>query len=197
MTEFLNTLGQLMSIRMIATILLILAVLWLLKVMIKQQFEYLFRVSLVFIFIFLIFIFFQRSEIGEWNVFDIKEKMFPEKIPPLNYRLDKGPFTGDTKMRYVFQEPKPKLSLTIDKRGNYLHLWNVKSLNVVLKGLGLPRVGSGVPELASITGSRLDIRYYRWGDYPLGILIIERDLCQDRKRLTSYHCLSVLTIESK
>lgn len=197
MTEFLHTLGQLMSIRMIATIFLVLAFLWLLKIMIKKQFEYLFRASLAFIFIFLIFIFLQRSEIGEWNVFDIKEKMFPEKIPSLNYRLDKGPLMGDTKMRYVFQEPKPKLSLTLDRKGSYLHLWNVKSLNAVLEGLGLPRVSSGVPELSSITGSRWDIRYYRWGDYPLGILIIERDLCQDRKRLTSYHCLSILTIKTR
>lgn len=190
-----QTLGHLISFRTITTILLILALLRFLKLMIKKQIEYLFRASLILIFIFLVFIFFQRSEIGKWDVFEIKEKIFPEKTPTLNYHQDREILSDDIKLRYVFKEPKPKLVLTLDKRGNYLHLWNFSSLNLVLKALDLPEVQQGVPELASITGSRSDIRQYRWGDYPLGILIIERDLCQDKKKFQSYHCLSALTIK--
>lgn len=195
MMEIWQTLGHLISFRTITTILLILALLRFLKLMIKKQIEYLFRASLILIFIFLVFIFFQRSEIGKWDVFEIKEKIFPEKTPTLNYHQDREILSDDIKLRYVFKEPKPKLVLTLDKRGNYLHLWNFSSLNLVLKALDLPEVQQGVPELASITGSRSDIRQYRWGDYPLGILIIERDLCQDKKNFQSYHCLSALTIK--
>jgi hypothetical protein len=195
MTEIWQTLGHLISFRTITAILLILTLLWFLKLMVKKQIEYLFRASLILIFIFLIFIFFQRSEIGKWDVFEIKGKIFPEKIPTLNYHQDREILNEDIKLRYVFKEPKPKLILTLDKRGNYLHLWNFSSLNLVLKALDLPQVHQGVPELASITGSRYDIRQYRWGDYPLGILIIERDLCQDKKNFQSYHCLSAITIK--
>jgi hypothetical protein len=195
--DFWQTLGQLITLRAIATLLLLLSLLWFLKLMIKKKVEHLFRASLIFIFIFLIFIFFQRSEIGSWNVFDFKENLFPEKAPTLNYRLDRGPFEGDIKLRYVFEEPRPKLDLTIDKGGKNLHLWNVSSLNAVLKALDLPRVHQGMPELASITGSRFDRRHYRWGDYPLGILIIERELCQYKNTLQSYNCLATLTIKSR
>lgn len=193
--EIWQTLGHLISFRSITTILLILALLWFLKLMLKKQIEYLLRASLILIFIFLVFIFFQRSEIGKWDVFEIKGKLFPEKIPTLNYHQDREALSDDIKLRYVFREPKPKLILNLDKRGNYLHLWNVSSLNPVLKALKLPQVHQGVPELASITGSRSDIKQYRWGDYPLGILIIERDFCQDKKKFQSYHCLSALIIK--
>ena len=192
-----QNLGHLITFRAVTTLLLILAVLWLLKLMIKKQIEYLFRASLILIFIFLVFIFFQRNEIGKWDVFEIKGKIFPEKIPTLNYRVDKGPLMGDVKLHYVFEYPKPKLNLTLDKEGNYLHLRNVSYLNAVLKALDLPKVHRGMPELASITGSRIDIRKYRWGDYPLGILIIERDICQDRKKFQFYNCLSTLTIKHR
>ena len=60
-----QNLGHLITFRAVTTLLLILAVLWLLKLMIKKQIEYLFRTSLILIFIFIVFIFFQRSEIGK------------------------------------------------------------------------------------------------------------------------------------
>ena len=111
--------------------------------------------------------------------------------------MDKGTLIGDIKLHYDFEYPKPKLNLTLDKEGRYLHLKNVSSLNAVLKALDLPKVHQGMPELVFITGSRSDIRKYRWEDYPLGVLIIERDICQDRKKFQSYNCLSALTIKHR
>ena len=192
-----QNLGHLITFRTVTTLLLVLALLWFLKLMIKKHTEYLFRASLILISIFFVFIFFQRNEIGKWDVFEIKEKIFPEKIPTLNYRVEKGPLIGDVKLHYVFEYPKPKLNLTLDKKGKYLHLRNVSYLNAILKALDLPRVRQGMPELASITGSRKDIRKYRWEDYSLGILIIDRDICQDRKKFQFYNCLSALTIKHR
>jgi hypothetical protein len=165
--------------------------------MIKQQYEYLFRASMTLIFVFLIFIFFQRNQIGDWDAYVLKEKIFPEKLPPLNYLLERGSLTSDIRLHYVFQDPKPKLNLTLDKKGKHLHLWNISSLNAVLKSLGLPPVQSGVPELSSITGSRWDTGHYRWDNYPLGVLIIIRGLCRKVKNFQSYHCLSTLTIQQR
>jgi len=195
MTNLLPTILHLLTIKTLATIILVLILLWFLKLMIKQQYEYLFRASMTLIFVFLIFIFFQRSQIGEWDIYDLKEKIFPEKLPTYNYRLERESLRKDIKLHYIFQDPKPKLSLTLDKKGKHLHLWNISSLNAVLKSLGLPPVQSGVPELSSITGSRWDTGHYRWDNYPLGVLIITRDICQNKKTLQSNPCLSTLTIK--
>jgi len=181
----------------ISLVLLALCSLWLLKVIIKKQGEILFRASLFFIIVFLIFIFFQRSEIGGWTIPEIKQNIFPEKFPPLNYQIESGSAFGEFRKKYIFNDPRPKLVLSLDSKGDFLHLKRISSLNAVLKGLDLPPVKHGADELASITGLRNDIRHYRWDDYPLGVLIVERDLCQYRKSLESYHCLVSLTIKSK
>ncbi|MFQ6109341.1 MAG: hypothetical protein ACE5L7_07290 [Candidatus Aminicenantales bacterium] len=195
MTNILPTIIHLLTIRTLSTALLVLILLWFLKLMIKQEFEHLFRASMTLVFVFLVFIFFQRSHIGEWDAYDIKAKIFPEKPPTLNYRVERGALSGDIRLRYVFQAPKPKLNLTLDKKGDHLHLWNISSLNAVLKSLELPMIKSGVPELSAITGSRFDTGHYRWENYPLGVLIIVRELCQDRQKLQSYPCLATLTIK--
>lgn len=181
----------------ISLVLLALCSFWLIKVIIKKQGDILLRVSLIFIIVFLAFIFFQRSEIGKWTFPEIKQNIFPEKIPPLNYRTEKGSAFGEFRRRFIFDNPRPKLILSLDRKGSYLHLKRISSLNVILRGLDLPPVKHGVNELASITGLRSDIRHYRWNDYPLGVLIVERDLCQYRNRLESYHCLVSLTVKSK
>jgi hypothetical protein len=85
----------------------------------------------------------------------------------------------------------------MDPKQNYFHIKNVDSVNRVLEYLGLPKVKKAVPELASITGSRNDLYLYRWEDYPLGILTITRDICQDRDRLESYQCIVAVTISGR
>ncbi|MFQ5721627.1 MAG: hypothetical protein ACE5GI_03975 [Candidatus Aminicenantales bacterium] len=100
-------------------------------------------------------------------------------------------------IRYVFQEPRPKLILSLDEKGKYLNLKDISPLNKVLKQLGLPPVNSGAPELASITGSRFDINHCRWDNYPKGILIIERTQCKNKKTYQTYHCLATLTIKHR
>lgn len=181
----------------ISLIFLALCSLWLLIVIIKKQGEILFRVSLIFIIVFLAFIFFHRSEIGEWTFPEIKQNLFPEKIPLLNYYTEKGSSSKPFEKRYIFEYPQPRLVLSIDRKGNYLHLKRISSLNAILRSLDLPTIKHGTQELASITGEQSDVGFYRWDDYPLGVLVVERQLCQNRKTLQSYHCLVSITIKSR
>ncbi len=177
--------------------LLVLSFLWALKIFLKKEIRYLFRASMIFIFVLLAFIFFQKSEIGNWNYYQIKNHLFPEKEIQHKYRVEKGSLIHENYIRYVFQEPRPKLILSFDKKGKYLNLKDISHLNKILKELGLPPVTSGVSELASITGSRFDINHYRWDNYPEGILIIERTQCKSKKTYQTYHCLASLTIRQK
>lgn len=194
---FIQLIAEFITLKIIAMALLILSFLWILKLYMKRQREYLFRASLIFTILFLSFIFLQRNEIGKWNFYEIKGHIFPEKPVHCNYHLERGSLTGENYVRYIFEDPKPKLSLSLDNRGKYLNLRNVSSVNAVLKSLGLPRVTARVPELASITGSRFDIKLYRWDDYPKGTLVIERTQCKNKKSLQFYYCIASITIKEK
>ena len=91
------------------------------------------------------------------------------------YKVDKGTkFRGSTSyVRYTFEgEPKPKLSLASEGA-----IAEVSSINEALRLLNLPEISHGVPELESITGSRMDRGFYYWEDYPLGTLILNRTTC--------------------
>jgi hypothetical protein len=188
---------DLFSLSNISFVVLAICSLWLLKVIIKKQGEILFRVSLIFIIAFLVFILFHRSQIGQWTFPEIKQALFPEKIPTVKYQTEIGSAFGEMRRRYIFEEPRPKLILSLDRTGKYFHLKRISRLNAILKILDLPSVKHGVQELASITGLQTDVRLYRWDDYPQGILLLEIELCQDRKSLESFHCLVSLTIKNR
>ena len=195
--SFLHTLVNFITLEVIALAFLGLSFLWILKLYLKKEKESLFLASLIFFLSLVAFIFFQKNEIGNLNYYQTKEQIFPEKTIQLNYYVEEGSLFNEIYRRYIFTDPKPKLSLSLDKTGKYLNLNNVSPVNRVLKALGLPPVTSGVPELASITGSRFDINHYRWDNYSKGILIIERTQCRDKKTFQTYHCLAVLTIKNK
>jgi len=195
--SFLQSLVDFITLSIITIALLIFSFLWILKLFIKREREYLFRALLIFIFVLLAFIFFQKSEIGQWNYQQIKDHIFPAKTIHLKYHVEKSSSFNDNYKRYVFEEPRPKLILSLDKKGQYLNLHNISPVNRVLKALGLPPVTSGVPELASITGSRFDVNHYRWDNYPEGILIIEKTRCSNKKTFKSYDCIAALTIRHR
>lgn len=195
--SLLQSVVNFITFRIISLVLLVLSFLWCLEIFLKKQLEYLFRASIIFIFVLLAFIFFQKNEIGQWNYFQIKDHLFPGKTIQLKYQVEKGSLFRENYIRYVFQEPRPKLILSLDEKGKYLNLKDISPLNKVLKQLGLPPVNSGAPELASITGSRFDINHYRWDNYPKGILIIERTQCKNKKTYQTYHCLATLTIKHR
>ncbi|MGQ9671608.1 MAG: hypothetical protein ACUVV5_00570 [Candidatus Aminicenantales bacterium] len=186
------------TLRTIFLVLIVLAAIWIVRVVAKREWENVLRTALFLILVLAGFYYVAQSKEEKitWSVLkeDFKRTFFPEK--PLNYPYTKqeGIQGSQRYVRYYFGEIGPKISLTLDPTHQYFHIKDIHSVNRVLEYLGLEKVKTPVPELASLTGSRNDLNYYRWDDYPRGILIIERGICQDRDRLESFQCIVSVTV---
>ncbi len=178
--------------------LIVICAIWIFRIVVKREYENLIRTGLIVVLLVAVFVFLQRTESERITTGDIgaqiKNTFFPEKIPNYVYNKEDGISRQRRFTRYYFEVPGPPLSLTMDPKTQYFHIKNVYSVNRILDYLGLPKVKTAVPELASVTGSRNDINFYRWDDYPLGILTIERGICQDRDRIDSYQCIVSIMI---
>ena len=185
-------------LRNIVLALILLCAIWLFRIIVKREFENLVRPGLIIILLGVVFFFLQKTESETLTWGDvraqIKETFFPEKMPNYVYHKDEGVAGRRRYTRYYFETPGPALSLTLDPKTQYFHIRDVHSVNRILEYIGLPKVKEAVPELASLTGSRNDLTLYRWDDYPLGILTVERGICQDRDRLDSYQCIVSVSI---
>jgi len=186
-----------LTLKTVVTILLALSLVWLTKIIFEKDRQNLFKALLASTFFIAALVFIQDKNLEKMTLSDLKKQVFPEKIPEYQYHIEKGSGKGIRYTSYVFEEPRPKLSLTLDPRGVYLHISDVSSINRVLDILGLPKVDLGVAELSSVTGSRSDINFYRWENYPGGALVLRRSLCRDLKKLESYNCISSITVEKK
>lgn len=183
------------TIKTIITLVLGLSVIWLIKILAQKEWHNVFKVLLLSAFCVAALVFIQNRHLQKSTIADIKKQIFPEKTSEYRYRIEKG-FSGRIQyVSYIFDEPRPNLPLSIDSTGKFLNISDVSSINKILQRLGLPKVSSGVPELASITGRHSDINKYRWEAYPGGALVIRRSLCRDLKKLESYNCISSITLE--
>jgi len=189
------------TLKTIILVLVGLAAIWLIRVFAKREWENILRSALLLILLLAAFFYVEnaKEEKITWASIkhDFKTTFFPEK--PLHYAFTKGEGIHQDRryVRYYFESPGPKLSLSLDPSHQYFHIKDIHSLNRVLEYLGLEKVKAPVPELASVTGSRNDLNLYRWDDHPRGILVIERGICQDRDRLESYQCIVSVTIFSR
>jgi uncharacterized MnhB-related membrane protein len=173
--------------------LIVICAIWIFRIVVKKEYENLVRTGLILVLLLLVFVFLQKTEAERITMGDvgaqIRNTFFPEKAPNYIYEKEDGVTQNRPYTRYYFEVPGPQLSLVMDPKTQYFDIKNVYSVNRILDYLGLPKVKTAVPELASVTGSRNDINLYRWDDYPLGTLIIERGICQDRERIDSYQCI--------
>ena len=194
------------TLKTVALILFGLSVIWIVKVVVKREFETLARALIVTVLFGGAFIYLQRTEHTSISWAILKSDLFPPKASPHSFVKEELSAGGSRRVRYLFPAPgpegsdpgpSPKLKLTLDPNGRNYHITDVEPVNRVLRDLGLPPVKSGVRELAAVTGQLSDVNYYRWEDYELGILTIERGLCQNRDSLERYHCLACLTIQSR
>lgn len=138
-----------------------------------------------------------KAEKISLSVAQVKKLLFPTRSEEWEFIEVKSQYQGRPQTRYTFPEPGPRLSLELDGRSGTLNLVDVDPLNAVLDYLGLPPVEEGVEELTVITGLQRDINTYRWDDYPLGVLIVERGLCRNLDDLDTYHCISRITIQPR
>ena len=135
-----------------------------------------------------------RYPAGHYNLRQLKNYLFPPKTLVLNYETREWKSDFIRYRSYTFFDPKPKLTLTPTEGGKYFVLENIDKLNAILRSLNLPEVTHGTQELAVTSKSTLDVTKFQWKDYPLGTLTVIRDLCRDKKALTSYHCVSRIII---
>jgi hypothetical protein len=174
------------SLTTAASVLLILAAIWLIILIIKRQHDYIFRAMMIMLILLLGLIFLRQHEAGKLTWPEIKFNLFPGKQVVYNFTVRKAFVAGKQETRYVFNEPQPKLSLRLDQSGTYFHITDIKPINNMLKHLNLPEVKEKVPELASVTNSKKDTNLYKWENYSGGTLIIERTLCQNPASLEVY-----------
>lgn len=173
---------------------MVLAALWLIKIIAKKEKENFFRGIALFVLFLAAFVYINHSDTSKWTLTDIKDRFFPTKIADLNYRMEEGLKANQEYTRYIFSAPFPRLDVSMDKNGVYFDIKNPASVNRVLKTLNLPLLKEGVPELSSITGSKYDTSLYRWEKYGPGILELEKSLGRNRDSLTTYHTIIHITI---
>ena len=194
------------TLRTIVLVLFGLSIVWIIKIVIRREFETIFRALVVAALLGAAFLYLQNTKHPgiSWPI--IRDDIFPSKARTYTYLKEEGRPGGPFVVRYIFPlpppegqdpGPSPKLNLTLDSNGKHYNITDIEPLNRVLTDLGLPPVKSGVRELASITGRLNDVNYYRWDDYEQCILTIERGLCNDKDSLERYHCLVSLTIQSR
>jgi hypothetical protein len=175
-------------------LLLILVSLWLIKIIIKKERRNVFMGMLLFLFLLATFLYLDLKVPEKWAFSDLKETLFPSKQTEIKYSVKQWSTLNNTFTRYTFKKPYPRLGVTLDERGKYFHLKNPGALNRVLKFLNIPEVEEGVQELASLTGSKDDVSRYRWDDYPLGVMVVEKTLSQNKTSLETHQALWRITI---
>jgi hypothetical protein len=190
-----DILGQ-VSLVTLLSVMLIVASIWLLVIIVKKKTGYMFRGMVFFLFVLLALLYFQQSDAKKYTLSDVKSAFFPEKTLILNFHTEEDS-RRDTVVRYVFDDPMPKIPVSMDKDRKYFHITNIAPINKILIRMGLPPVKKGAHELTSITGSSSDKNLYRWEDYPKGILVIERAVCKNKQTLETFDCLFSVTIRKK
>lgn len=131
---------------------------------------------------------------GKISFTSIKEYLFPVPERDYPFTVNTGTVSGRPSTIYIFQDPGPPLSTAMMEGGKYMAIKDLRTVNNVLKLLGLPPVGEGVPELASLTGKTLDADKYLWNDYERGVLLIERGLCRDMTSARTFPCISSIRV---
>lgn len=182
------------TVKIIILILFGLAFLALIISIFRRETENIVR-SLIGVIIFGVLIYYLgMTKMDRLTLENLKRELGLAKPIYYNYLKEESSDPYKRSIRFIFPEPGPRLNLTIDESGRYLHLEDVNELNRILEYIGLKKVTHGVKELASITGSQLDVNLYRWDDYPDGILVIERAICRDKETFNSYNCLQSITL---
>jgi hypothetical protein len=199
------------TVTTIVTILLAIDIIWLIYILFKGYTESLARTIVAGLVLGIILYYLQATSLQYLSFKAVKNDIFPPNIPQYSYTRTEEDNQYSHRIVYTFMltpsessiertvdvPAPPELKLDMDTDGRTFTLKNPESLNVVLAQLNLPPVRTGVPELSTITGRHTDQGIYRFDDYPLGTLTVERSLYQNKKVALSYYCISRIIIDSR
>jgi hypothetical protein len=178
-------------------VLLGLAVLWIIVIVVRNDMQTIIRALIVAALLGLGLYYVSNTKLEKLSYRAIKEELFPVKSRAYTYEKREGQVGGAPITAYLFDDPGPPLSVAMIEGGKYMAIKDVRSVNAVLAYLGLPPVEKGVPELASLTGRTIDADKYRWDDYELGILLLDRGICRDLTAAQSFTCIARITITAR
>jgi hypothetical protein len=175
-------------------VLLGLSVAWVIACVIRNDMATIVRAMITMILLGVVFFYLNQTSLKTLTVKSIKNDLFPPK--PLHLAYEKRDvLVGDQLQTvYAFADPGPELILSMDEGGKYLTISDIEPLNRVLQYIGLPPVKRGTHELVAVTGSNLDADKYRWDDYELGVLTIERGICRNVMTTATYPCIEKITL---
>ncbi|MGA2533335.1 MAG: hypothetical protein ABSG19_09895 [Candidatus Aminicenantales bacterium] len=180
--------------RTVILILLGLSVLWVIVCVVRNDTATLVRALIVTVLFGVAFYYLNQTKLPTLTVRGIKEDLFPPKPIHASFEKRTAYINGVERTIYSFAEPGPELTLSMEGGGSNLSITDIEPLNRLLRYVGLPPVKRGARELSAITGVSLDTDKYRWEDYALGILIIERGICRNVATTNTYPCVETITI---
>jgi hypothetical protein len=175
-------------------VLLGLSVFWVVACVIRNDTATIVRALIVAVLLGVVFFYLNQTKLQTLSYKSVKNDLFPPK--PLNVAFQKrdAVVSGVSQTIYTFADPGPELVLSMGDGGKTLSVTDVDPLNRLLEYVGLPPVDHGTPELSTVTGSSLDTDKYRWEDYPLGTLIVERGICRDVTTTSTFNCVQAITV---
>ncbi len=182
------------------TVFLVLAglsLVWVIACLIRNDMATIVRALIVLILTGGAFFYLNQTKLTQLSFKAIKNDLFPPK--PLHLVYDKKDvyIAGEAQTMYIFAEPGPELALSMEEGGKSLAITDVDPVNRVLDYVGLPPVKRGVRELVAVTGNRLDADKFRWDDYELGALVIERTICRNITTTNTYPCIQTIIVIRK
>lgn len=196
------------TLRTIVTILLVIDIVWLIYILFRGYTESLVRTIVFAVILGIMLGYLQSTKLEMLSFKAIKNDLFPPKTPRYVYTVSEADTQDSHRVIYNFISSEtlertaelpspPELKLVMDPNGRTFTLEDPESLNLVLDQLNLPRVKHGAKELFLLTGSQTDIGIYRWDDYQLGTLIVERQLFQKKNSMQSYNAIARIIIDSR
>ncbi|MDW7761864.1 MAG: hypothetical protein SCM96_14655 [Acidobacteriota bacterium] len=185
------------TLETILAVLFVIVLLWIFQLLFTRRIEHIGRPLIIAVVLGIAFFFVQTIPDDTIVFEDIKESLFPPKAPDYPFTVSKGTSGRVPVTKYSFPEPGPRLKIRIDDTRKFFHIHDVRPLNRILAYLDLPPVSAGIEELSSLTGRNTDNGIYRWDDYALGVLIVERGLCRNRDSADTFHCIQAITVHQQ
>ena len=175
--------------------ILVISAIWFIRRLFSKEKRFALTFFILILLCMAAFFYLDSNDMEKMTLSEFSEMIFASDEPTsYSYRIEEGYHLGKSYTRYAFNKPLPRLNLVMDQSGKYFTMKNVKSLNRVLAYIGLPKVNEGRSELISITGKKSDIYSFQWDNYPSGILLVKRTICDETVELTTPHCLSSITL---